>query len=104
MLTIVRPHRAHSAYGIAAREFARLYEESTGRPAAFAGDGDVPGTGDLVVIGSDSVNRFAAERVLDGRLDFAPLVYGGDGYTIKSAAEDGRRVLYLASRRGREAR
>lgn len=103
MLTIVRPHRAHSAYGIAAREFARLYVESTGRPAAFAGDGDVPGTGDLVVIGSDSVNRFAAERVLDGRLDFAPLVYGGDGYTIKSAAEDGRRVLYLASGRGRSA-
>lgn len=103
MLTIVKPRRAHRAYAVAAREFARLYRALTGRTAAFADDDGVPEAGDLVVIGSDSVNRFAAERVLDGRTDFAPLVYGGDGYTIKSGAEDGRRVLYLASGRGRSA-
>ena len=103
MLTIVKPRRAHSAYAVAAREFARLYRALTGRTAAFADDDGVPEAGDLVVIGSDSVNRFAAERVLDGRTDLAPLVYGGDGYTIKSGAEDGRRVLYLASGRGRSA-
>ena len=79
MITIVCPRSAHPAYGVAAREFARLYSEITGRRAVFADDDAVPEEGDLAVIGSDSVNAFAAKRMLDGEVEFSPLKYGG-GY------------------------
>lgn len=103
MITVVCPRSAHPAYGVAAREFARLYSEITGRRAVFADDDAVPEEGDLAVIGSDSVNAFAAKRMLDGEVEFSPLKYGGDGYAVLSRTEGGRRVLYFASGRGRSA-
>lgn len=96
---ILEPAAAPPAYAVAAREFQKLYSGVTGRQLEITAAPDP--SADLVVIGSDSVNRFARTAVENGIIP--PLDVGADtdGYRIKSAEKDGRRWLFLAGGNGR---
>ena len=93
---ILEPAAAPPAYAVAAQEFQKLYSGVTGRQLEITAAPDP--SADLVVIGSDSVNRFARTAVENGIIP--PLDVGADtdGYRIKSAEKDGRRWLFSRGR------
>ena len=96
---ILKPASALPAYAIAAEEFQKYYGEATGRQLEIATE---PGTAaNLVVIGSDAVNRFCREAVEQKII--RPLGVGADtdAYRITSAEKNGRHFLFLAGGNGR---
>ncbi len=95
---ILEPASAPQAYAIAAVEFQTYYEAVTGTRLAIVSE---PGTSDLVVIGSDSVNRFCREAVERKIIPAMDLGADTDAYRIRSAQKDGRRFLFLAGGNGR---
>ncbi|HRR32508.1 MAG TPA: alpha-N-acetylglucosaminidase TIM-barrel domain-containing protein [Kiritimatiellia bacterium] len=96
---ILKPAVAPPAYAVAAREFQKLYNGVTGQGLEIVTAPDA--SSDLIVIGSDSVNRFVRTAVEDRLIP--PLDAGADtdGYRIRSAEKDGRRYLFLAGGNGR---
>ncbi len=95
---ILEPVSVPPAYGVAAREFQKYYEEITGQRLEI---GSEPNTNNLVVIGGDSVNRFCRDAVERGII--APFSVGvdTDAYQIKSAEKEGHRYLFLVGGCGR---
>ncbi|MDD4623673.1 MAG: alpha-glucuronidase family glycosyl hydrolase, partial [Kiritimatiellae bacterium] len=96
---ILEPAASSPAYAVAAREFQKYYEAVTGTSLSVIAE---PAASDhLVVIGSDSVNRFA--RTAAENKIIPPLDVGADtdGYRIRSAEKDGRHYLFLAGGNGR---
>ncbi|MBN2309961.1 MAG: hypothetical protein JXR94_13385, partial [Candidatus Hydrogenedentes bacterium] len=95
---ILEPASAPQAYAVAAQEFQRYYEAVTGVRLAILSE---PDASNLVVIGSDSVNRFCRDAVEQHII--APLDLGvdTDAYRIKSAKQEGRQFLFLAGGNGR---
>lgn len=49
-------------------------------------------TDDLVVIGSDSVNNFVFNLILNKNIDNISVVPGSDDYVIESIVLDGRKI------------
>ncbi len=96
-MKILRPAGGHAAYQRAAEIFCEIYAEITGITLEIIteDDGD-----DVVVIGSDAVNRLAADLYLEGRISFS-LRQGSDDYDIFSVMDGGRKLLILAGGRGR---
>ncbi len=96
---ILEPAAAPKAYAVAAREFQKLYEAVTGTHLEIVKEPSADTN--LIVIGSDSVNRFCRTAV--ERSIIPPLMLGADtdAYCIRSAAEGGQRYLFLAGGNGR---
>ena len=95
---ILTPASAPAAYEVAAREFQKYYEAVTGEVLEIIA---APDASNLVVIGSDSVNRFCRDAVEQKII--APLGLGADSdaYRILSAEKDGRKYVFLAGGNGR---
>lgn len=98
-LLVLKPANAENTYSHAASVFAEMYFKVTGKTVAVADCDD--GESDLIVIGSDSVNDFLMEEILDLRLGSLGIRYGTDDYCIRSYEKDGRKCLILAGGRGR---
>ena len=101
-VTVIYPSRAHSAYKIAADEFARLSERVSGCSPQVITDDEFL-AGDLhsslaVVIGSDSVNSVLADLYLSKRTDSLGIKYGKDNYCIRCERIDGQLYLFLLIR------
>jgi hypothetical protein len=96
---ILKPACAPQAYAVAAQEFQKYYEQVTGSRLAIATEPEA--SANLVVIGSDGVNRFCRDAV--ERQVLPPLGLGADtdAYRIRSAEKDGRHYLFLAGGNGR---
>jgi hypothetical protein len=60
-----------------------------------------PSEGNLIVVGSGSVNRFCREAVEQKSIEPLDVGIDTDGYRIKSAEKDSRRYLFLAGGNGR---
>lgn len=96
---ILEPAAAPPAYAVAAREFQKYYEAVTGTRLAVAVEADA--SAHLVVIGSDSVNRFARTAVEEKLVPALNVGADTDAYRIRSAEKDGRKFLFLAGGNGR---
>jgi len=96
---ILEPAAAPPAYAVAAREFQKYYEAVTGTRLAVAVEADA--SAHLVVIGSDSVNRFARTAVEEKLIPALNVGADTDAYRIRSAEKDGRKFLFLAGGNGR---
>ena len=96
---ILAPASAPQAYAVAAQEYQKFHEAVTGQRLVIVTepDSDAP----LVVIGSDSVNRFCRTAVEQKIIPPLGLGADTDGYRIRSAEKDGRRYLFLAGGNGR---
>lgn len=90
---------APSAYGTAAREFQKYYEQVTGTRLPIVAEPDT--NADWVVIGSDAVNRFCRAAVEQQIVPPLNVGAGTDDYRIRSAEKDGRKYLFLAGGNGR---
>ena len=97
-LIILKPACAETGYAEAADIFARMYRQITGRTLPVAAQDD--GISDLIVIGSDAVNDFVMNEVLELRLENLGIRYGTDDYCIRSHRSGMRRALILAGDHG----
>lgn len=107
-ITLVRPARAHSAYRIAAEEFATLAAavgdmEVSVRTDAGYGKEIQENTRQLVLLGNDAVNALTASLYLDGRMENMEIRYGCDDYVIRTFRQGTCDVLLLAGGRPRAA-
>jgi len=96
-MKILRPAGGHVAYQRAAEIFRDIYAEITGKTLEIITEDD---GGDAVIIGSDAVNRLAADLYLEGKIHFS-LRQGSDDYDIFSLQDGKRSLLVLAGGRGR---
>ncbi len=95
---ILKPTNAHRAYEIAANEFQAFYHAVTGQKLEII---NTPQKGNLIVIGSDIVNRFTRNAI--EKKIISPLNIGAesDSYRILSAKDDDCNFLFLAGGNGR---
>ncbi|MFA6716703.1 MAG: alpha-N-acetylglucosaminidase TIM-barrel domain-containing protein, partial [Victivallaceae bacterium] len=99
MLKILKPSVNGNTYGIAAEEFRSFYEKITGiRPEIITADDK---SSDLIVIGSDAVNPFAAEMIFAKVIKGFRIKYDSDDYHLLSARDGKRKLLFIAGGRGR---
>ena len=106
-ITIVYPASAHSAYRVAADEFAALAAQvSAVKTECRVVTDEEYGKGEsdlTVLIGSDAVNPLVADLYLSLRIGNLGIRYGTDDYTVRTQEADGRQVLILAGGRPRSA-
>ena len=103
MIRIITPSNT-GIYKIAADTFAEMWAKVTGsRPEIIAAKepSDVPCDGDIAVIGSDASNSYTHSKIIDGTIHDFSIRAGSDDYEIKSANDNGRKILFLAGGRGR---
>lgn len=98
-VVILKPHRASPTYEKSALVFKEMYEKVTGKIINIVDKDD--GKSDLFVIGSDAVNDFVMNEVIELRIDSLGIRYGTDDYCIRSLDDKNRNVLILAGGRGR---
>ena len=98
-ITIIRPAHGHRAYAIAAGEFASLAEKTAGAECKIITDLELlPEDGSpLVVIGTDAVNHYAADRYLAGEIGDFSVRMGTDDYQIRTERLSDREVLIYIS-------
>lgn len=99
MYKILLPESGEKAYEIAALAFQEMYNKVTGTTLPLISEADPEA--DLVVIGSDAVNDFAAQAFAAGWIESFGIRYGTDDYAIRSLEVNGRTYLFLAGGRGR---
>ena len=98
-ILILKPHNSYETYIEATNVFADYFEKITGKSLPISENDD--GVSDLVVIGSDSVNDFLMNEVLDLNIKSLGIRYGTDDYCMRTYIKDNRKVLILAGGRGR---
>lgn len=98
-ILILKPKNAAVGYDEAAKTFKNLYHKVTDISLKIALDDD--GISDLVIIGSDAVNDFLLNEVLELRIGSLGIRYGTDDYCIKTENIFGRKILILAGGRVR---
>ena len=103
--TVLVPSSAEPSYRIAGEAFCDMWQKVTGvKPAsvscAYPDDGKLP-PGDIVLIGSDSVNSVVHRLILQARIEGFGIRHGTDDYRILSLPDDGRTILILAGGAGR---
>lgn len=103
--TVMLPAGGEEGYRIAGRAFCDLWEKVTSsRPnsirCADPDDGQLP-PGDVVLIGSDSVNAVVHRLILQSKIEGLGIRYGLDDYRILSIADSGRTLLIIAGGCGR---
>ncbi|MDD3587165.1 MAG: alpha-N-acetylglucosaminidase TIM-barrel domain-containing protein [Thermoguttaceae bacterium] len=100
--SILKPANALRVYDIAAAELQKYYEQATGKKLPIVTED--PGKGDLIVIGSDAVNRFSRKAIENKWIGSFQLRTVADDYRLLSA-RDGqngtRNFLFLVGGRGR---
>ena len=89
MLSVIIPKNGEKVYRIAGEVFRDMYEKVTGITLPVVTE---PADGDMVIIGSDSVNDTSAELFLDGCIDSYNICYGKDNYRIISVKKDGKNL------------
>ena len=103
-LTVLTPPVGEKAYQIAGEAFADLWEKVTGQRPALqqaAPGQEVPPAGDVILIGSDSVNPLVHGLIRDAVIEGLDIEYGGDNYRILTVPRDGRHLVILAGGSGR---
>ncbi|MFA6714232.1 MAG: alpha-N-acetylglucosaminidase TIM-barrel domain-containing protein [Victivallaceae bacterium] len=98
MLNILIPENT-GFLKIAADEFCSLYEKVTGDTPRIITRPETDG--DMVVLGSDAVNPYALEKILDGTIPQFSVKTGTDEYQLRSVEENGRTILFIAGGRRR---
>lgn len=103
--TVMLPAGGEEAYRIAGRAFCDLWEKvttakPTSMPCADPDDGQLP-AGDVVLIGSDSVNAVVHRLILQSKIEGLGIRYGLDDYRILSIPDSGRTLLIIAGGCGR---
>ncbi|MHB8899834.1 MAG: alpha-N-acetylglucosaminidase TIM-barrel domain-containing protein [Thermoguttaceae bacterium] len=104
-VTVVTPAEGENAYRIAGEAAADLWQEATGvRPEVIAcpaaGMEKLP-AGDLLLVGSDSVQPLVHELIRKGALESLGIRYGSDEYRLLSLEHEGRTWLIVAGGCGR---
>ena len=86
--------------GIAAAEFASIWNKITGKkPAVITRDDP---RSDLVVFGSDACNAFTHAKIVEKVIPQFRVVAGSDDYQLRSAQDaSGRKLLFIAGGRPR---
>ncbi|MFA9478761.1 alpha-N-acetylglucosaminidase TIM-barrel domain-containing protein [Phycisphaerales bacterium AB-hyl4] len=84
---------------IAADAFSSLWFQVTGQRLAVTTEPD--SQGDLIVLGSDAVNAYAFEKIIDNTIRDFSITTDADDYEIVSATDNGRKLLFLAGGRPR---
>lgn len=98
-IVILSANQGDATYCKACEEFKALYQKVTGNNIDIIDIDDE--VSDLIVIGSDAVNDFVMNEVLELRLKKLGIRYGTDDYCIKSHMNNDRKILILAGGRGR---
>ena len=98
-ISIMRPVQGADVYNHAAKIFCDMYEKVTGIKLNVLDADD--GISDLFVIGSDAVNDFLMNDMLEGFVGSLDIRYGTDDYCIHSYEHANRKILVLAGGRGR---
>jgi len=86
-------------FDVAAEEFQKYYELITGEKLDITTDPNE--SGNLIVIGSDAVNRFVRMAIEAKVISPFRIRTGTDDYHILSANDGKRNLLFLAGGRGR---
>ena len=99
MLKIFVPEKKGIS-GIAAAEFASLWEKVTGtKPPVVTRDDP---RSDMVVFGSDACNAFTHSKIVEKVIPQFQIVSGSDDYQFRSARDTGgRKLLFIAGGRPR---
>lgn len=98
-LIVLQPKRGEPAYHNAAYIFGDMYRSVTGISLSVCYEDD--GTSDLIIIGSDAVNDYLMDKMLNGAIGSLDIRYGTDDYCIRSYNIEDRNILILAGGRGR---
>jgi len=98
-MVLIKANAEADAYYQAALVFQELYEKVTGKIIPILETDD--GISDLVVIGSDAVNDYLMNEVLELSAPELGIRYGTDDYCIHTYRKGDRKVLILAGGRGR---
>lgn len=96
---IIKPSHCEAAYTLCAETFRKMYFEVTGKLLSVSEEDD--GISDLFVIGSDSVNDFVMNEILELNIESPKIRYGTDDYSLISYTKDERRIIIFAGGRGR---
>lgn len=98
MLSIYIPEKA-GIFQVAANEFASFYTRITGEKVKITTK--AAAKGDMVVLGSDTVNAYSHSKIIDKTIPQFSVVTGSDDYQIVSAEDNGRNLLFIAGGRNR---
>ncbi len=98
-ILILKPTECEAAYSHAAEIIQHMYAKITGISLPVSETDDFQS--DLFVIGSDSVNDFVMNEVLEGNIETLGIRYGTDDYCLLSYQQENRRILILAGGRAR---
>lgn len=96
---ILKPAQCEAAYTRCAEIVQKMYLDVTGKLLSISEEDD--GVSDLFVIGSDSVNDFVMNEILELNIESPKIRYGTDDYSLISYTKNGRRILIFAGGRGR---
>jgi hypothetical protein len=103
-LTVLVPSQGEKAYTIAGEAFVDLWAKVTGKRLPTAESptdlAKLP-AGDLVIMGSDSVQPYLHDVIRRGVLETMGLAYGTDTYRLLSFKDGERRCLIVAGGSGR---
>lgn len=83
----------------AAEEFRKYYALVTGRAPEITDTDD--GCSDLIAIGNETDNDYIQRLYFEKKIERSALVYGEEGFMIKSVKADGKNVLLLSGGRPR---
>lgn len=98
-LLIIVPKEHGKSYITAGQIFADMYKKITDREALISAKDDCKSN--LVLIGSDSVNDFLMNEMLEGNISDLGIRYGTDDYCIRTYKKGQRNILILAGGRAR---
>ena len=98
MLKIYVPEKK-GIFKIVSEEFVSFYSRMTGEKPQIVTK--VAEKGDMVVIGSDTVNAYTHSKIIDKVIPQFSIVTNQDDYQIISAKDNGRTLLFFAGGRDR---
>ena len=96
---ILKPADRGKPFDVAATEFQKYYEQCTGVRLDITTEAS--DTDNLIVIGSDAVNRFVRTAIEEKVIPPFRIRTGTDDYHILSANDGKRNLLFLSGSRGR---
>ena len=98
-MTAIQIPRNDGIFAIAAAELNSFLKRMTGRELPVITEDD--GKSDLFVLGSDAVNAFAHQMIIEKVISGFDLRTGSDGYRLLSAQWGKRKLLFIAGARPR---
>ena len=98
MVTLLIP-RNDGIFAVAAAELCSYYTRITGKKLPVSLEDD--GKSDLIVLGSDAVNAFSHQMIIEKVIPDFKLRTGSDDYQLLSARKGKRKLLFIAGGRPR---